>query len=156
MRSTSAARRILAVAAVLGAALWAAPAPAAPVFFGWGGDKIVKIADLPPEAVNPDGKHYDLGYQFKQVTVFFIPVWNYDEHWAIFLTKEDKYRTLTEDEARAFADAVGTKLPEQPIPDWDLWQGKALVGAILAGFIIYSLRRKKPEASSPAAATPAV
>lgn len=138
-----------------GALLLAAkPAQAAPVFFGWGGDKIVKIADLPQtqDYLNTEGKHVDLGYRFKQVTVFFIPIYNYDEHWCGYLNEElDAYVPLSDEQARDIARSAGVTLPGQPIPDWDLWQGKLLVGAGVVAFLIYSLRKRKTAAEAPPA-----
>ena len=49
------------------------------IVFGWE-EKIVKVKDLPNTVEyqnGTDGDFIDVGYKFKQINLFFIPVWNY-------------------------------------------------------------------------------
>ncbi len=109
------------------------PTYAAPVIFGFGGEKIVKVADLPdlPEFTD-NGQHFDAGFRFKQLTIFFIPIWNYDEHWCGYIPSDpDHYLDLDYDDLAQLASAASVAIPDDPaLPFWDQYGGKLLFLAI--------------------------
>jgi len=120
--------------------LFATPAVAAPVFFQWGGEKIVKEMDLPdtPTFQIPDGTYLDVGYRYKQISVFFIPIWNYDEKWCGYIGNDKQYLDLSRNELSILAEAASLKLPDEPsLPLWDSIGGKLLFLLILVLYFGY-------------------
>ncbi|MFI5011293.1 MAG: hypothetical protein ACHQAY_03000 [Hyphomicrobiales bacterium] len=117
-------------------------AQAAPVFFGWGGETVIKVMDFPDTRTFKDGgQHFDLGYRFKQITLFFIPVWNYDGQWCGYIPGDSsKYfdfdRAKLENLAETSVPSI--TLPAEPTIDWwDSYGGKIVVGLGLAAYVVY-------------------
>lgn len=111
------------------------------VFFGWGDERIIKVRDFPniPAFMNIDGLYVDAGYRYKQIHIFFIPVWNYDATWCGYIGSDDMYVPLSFIEVSQQAMLAGVDLPDSPlIPFWDEYGGKLLVGALLLAYIMYS------------------
>jgi hypothetical protein len=110
----------------------------APVLIGWGGEEIIKIADFPntEEFEYHNGEYFDAGYKYKQVTLFFIPVWNYDGKWVGYVEKEGRYLNLEKSELDELAAQANVKLPESPsLPFWHSIGGKIVFGFIVLVFI---------------------
>src|SRR5262245_8540551 len=107
---------------------------AAPVLFSFGSEEIIKVADFPntEEFQLRRGEYVDAGYVYKQVTIFFIPVWNYDGRWAGYVGKEDFYLDFKKEELDQLANLANVKLPESPtLPFWHAIGGKIVIGLIL-------------------------
>jgi hypothetical protein len=107
---------------------------AVPVIFGWGGEEIIKVVDFPntEEFENGRGQYFDAGYVYKQVTIFFIPVWNYDGKWVGYVGNNDGYLRLKKAELERLAEKANVKLPAEPaLPFWDSIGGKLVFGLIL-------------------------
>lgn len=138
---------------------FAPSAAAAPVFFTWGGEKIVKEIDLPDTSDYQDkeGKHFDIGYRYKQITIFFIPVWNYDKQWCGAIKGDsDHYLIWSQDDAVAVADSAGLKLPDSPsLPFWDAYGGKILIVVLGIGYMLFGEKEKKEDATPTASLPPA-
>ncbi len=120
--------------------LFATTAVAAPVFFEWGGEKIVKEMDLPntPTFQRPDGTYVDVGYRYKQVAIFFIPIWNYDEKWCGYIGNDKTYLDMDRKDLSVLAEAASLKLPDEPVlPLWDSIGGKLLFLLILVLYFGY-------------------
>lgn len=114
---------------------------AAPVFFSWGGEKIVSVVDFPDTDFykSQGGSFIDAGIRFKQITVFFIPVWNYDVVWCGYIGKNDQYIDLTYDYLKEVAGKSHLTLPNEPesaISFWDKYGGKVVVILL---FIVYAM-----------------
>jgi hypothetical protein len=140
--------------AIAASLLISEPAEAKVVFFGWGGEKIVKVADFPdtPQFKNGD-KHFDLGYRFKQATLFFVPVWNYDGAWCGSIRGDDShFYDFSRERLESFARAAGITIPEEAsLGAWDSYGGKLLVGALILAFFLYSRRAKEKQPVSASA-----
>jgi len=105
-----------------------------PLTFSYGSEKMAKLHELP-------GSNYDFGVIYKQVTLFKIPIWNYDKKFCGYID-EKNYAPLTEEEANAIISKANIKLPAfMGIPYWDLFGGKAIILVILAIVGYYYLRR---------------
>jgi hypothetical protein len=106
-------------------------------FFSWGGEKIVKIADLPdtPEYAM-DGKFADAGIIYKKFTFCFVPLFNYNKRWC--LSSGTKYIAMDKNELDKIAANAGITLPGKiKLPFFDAWGGK-IIGIIILGiFILY-------------------
>ena len=110
---------------------------AAPVFISFGGEKIIKVADLPntKEYFMENGQFLDAGYVYKQVSIFFVPVWNYDGKWAGYIGSDELYLPLTKDHLDLIAAAENVTLPDTPpLSFWETVGGKLVVGLI---FLLY-------------------
>lgn len=118
-----------------------------PVIFSWGGERIIKVADF-PDTENfrlPDGRYVDPGYKYKQVKLFFIPVWNYDGQWCGYINSTNQYLNLNKAELDDLAESVGIQLPDRPsFSFWEIYGGKLVFLSIFIVLIIMSQRTKKP------------
>lgn len=132
-------------------------ARAVPVFYQWGGEKIEKVVDFPdqPQFSNAEGKHIDAGIRYKQVTIFFIPVWNYDVAWCGAIRGDlDHYIDLSRDELQEAASTASITLPKEPtIPFWDAYGGKLVLGAIVIALFVFRRKSATKEAEVPSGQT---
>lgn len=122
---------------------------ATPIFFSFGGEEIIKISDFPDNEnfKNIEGKYYDAGIKYKQVTIFFIPLWNYDEEWCLVLG-DGYYIESNKRELDALATLAEITLPEEiELPFWDKFGGKILLLSLVFIYILYkrNSREEKPE-----------
>lgn len=114
-------------------------------FFSIGGESISKVADFPDEEDYQigDGSNFDAGCIYKQTSILFIPVWNYDLKWCGYVEDaagEVGYVELTKEELDIFAEAAGVTLPAEPtISFWDKIGGKLVFLLIIVAFIAYSI-----------------
>lgn len=118
--------------------LASASVQAAPVLFSWGGEEIVKVADFPntDEFEYSRGEYVDAGYVYKQVTIFFIPVWNYDGRWVGYVGKGKSYLELNKTQLDQLAQMANVKLPASPtLPFWHAIGGKIVFSLILLLYI---------------------
>ena len=121
-----------------------------PVLLGWGGEKSIKIRDFPdiPDFQDAEGYYIDAGIIYKQATIFFIPVWNYDRRWIGFIDGSDEYYELSRTELENFASLANVSLPENfQLPFWDSYGGKLvfLLGIILLILWMNSVLRDEIE-----------
>jgi hypothetical protein len=134
-------RRVLFLGSLL--LLWAGAAQAAhlPVFAQWGGEKIIKAVELPRSAIFQlrDGTHVDAGYRYKQVSVFFVPLWNYDVAWCGYVGSDDKYVDVSREQLEQLAALANVSLPKSPdLPFWDVFGGKLLLATLVLGYLGFS------------------
>lgn len=124
-----------------------APAFSIPVFFSFGGEKISKVAEFPnTEEFNSQYGYYNAGVKYKQVSIFFIPLWNYDKQWCGSLAKKDTYLMMSEAQVREMAAIAKVELPENPkIPAWDAYGGKVLFAVLILGYFMLGVMGKKEE-----------
>lgn len=115
------------------------PIFSAPIFYSFGGEKVIKVMDFPDTAnFNSQEGHFDLGYRYKQIKVFFIPVWNYSGVWCGYLNKEDIYLQVEEPELRKLSQAANLKFPDSAsIPIWDAWGGKIIILLLIAVYLFW-------------------
>ena len=121
-----------------------------PIFWSYGGESYVKVAELPniEDYKTSNGKYYDVGYRYKQFSLFFVPVWNYDKQWCGYIDKE-QFIELTEPEVMELARASGVKLPKNvSLPFWEEWGGKLLFLSGL-GVYFYISRSSKQKTTQP-------
>jgi hypothetical protein len=122
---------------------------AKPVFFSFGGETVVKVADFPdtPEFQNTESHYVDAGMRYKQVSVFFIPVWNYDEQWCGYIS-DTMYLDLSKERLNELATAAKITLPSEfKISFWDKVGGKLLFIALLVAYVLY-VKIRNPEVKS--------
>ena len=164
MNMSKARRHGLLALALLLTAVYANPSQAKsfPVFFGWGDETVVKLADFPDTEVfqTTGGKFFDAGVIYKRVTVFFVPVWIYDIRWAGYIDPStnllrDEYVELTREELEEYLLVAGiTFLPETPTSALGYHYGWALALVLVlvifvAFFIVVSIARRSPEPPAP-------
>jgi hypothetical protein len=112
---------------------------AKPIFFSFGGETIAKIADFPdtPEFQNQEGHYVDAGMRYKQISIFFIPVWNYDQEWCGYIS-DKMYLDLSKEKLDELATAAHISLPSEfQVSFWDKIGGKLLLGALLIAYFLY-------------------
>lgn len=135
----------LAIAVVVAGTAFVAPTrvEAQPVFFTFGGEKTHKIADFPDteEFRTPDrlfGQFVDAGVIYKQITIFFLPLWNYDIRWAGYIPNSSQYVPLTRSELEELATRANVSLPLNPeLPLWDRIGGKLILALLLVILWLY-------------------
>lgn len=106
-----------------------------PVFFSWGGEQIIKVAEFPDTAQfkSGDGQHIDPGYKYKQITLFFTPIWNYDGEWCGYVGSSERYLKIDKSTLDAAANVAGITLPMTPSPSfWESYGGKLLWLGVVA------------------------
>ncbi len=107
-------------------------------FISYGGETIVKVASLPDteDYRTPEGNHVDIGYLYKSVSIFYVPVWNYDGRLVGMISGEDSYLNITPDQISMIAKLAGITVPAGPYLDfWQRIGGKIVfvIGLILFG-----------------------
>ncbi|HNY31898.1 MAG TPA: hypothetical protein PKO15_13510 [Fibrobacteria bacterium] len=106
-----------------------------PIIWSSGSEKIVKVADFPDTGVfqGNGGELLDPGYKFKQVQLFFLPVWNYGGEWCAYVGKDDTYMEMSKATLDSIAKTVNVTLPESPsLGFWNSIGGKLVLGLALA------------------------
>ena len=120
-----------------------------PVFFGWGGETLYKVVDLPDTTefkLNDD--YVDIGVKYKGITLFFLPIWQYEVSYIGFIPDSENYYEFTEQEILGMAEIAGISI--LPVSDvklgfWTAWGGK-LVFLILVGlFFAFVIKAAKEE-----------
>ena len=117
-------------------------------FFGWDSEKIIKVMDFPDDDrfQMPMGEYMDAGYIYKQVTIFFVPVWNYDARWVGYVGSDERYLELDRSELQEFAVTAGLELPDSPsLPFWDSIGGKIVFILLVLIWLGFQLRSSKEE-----------
>ena len=142
-------KRIVLVCALSAAAL--APqayAAGLPVVYGTA-EKVVQVFDLPDQEpfLAENGKYaVDVGYCYKQVQVFFLPVWNYNEHYCGYINDETYTDTTKEDFLRVSQElSLDTSWNDgkSKVPLWDRIGGKIILGGIVLFAILRALFRRR-------------
>jgi hypothetical protein len=113
-----------------------------PVFFSFGGEAMSKVQDFPDTEMfqNEDGSYVDAGCIYKQVSIFFIPVWNYDIRWCGYTGEDDSYMILTKEQLDEMAKEANVTLDETPsLSFWNSIGGKLVFLALIGAFIAYSV-----------------
>ena len=124
---------------------WSATASvAAPVlsfFYEWGGEKIIKVMDLPNTETfkNEEGAYVDVGCIYKQISIVWIPLWNYDVRWCGYIGEGPNYLIMEEKNLSQLASQASLELPDGPsLPLWDSVGGKLLL--VIAGVVYIAIR----------------
>ena len=105
-----------------------------PLRFSYGAEKLVKIQEVPAEK-------FTLGVIYKQVTLFGMPLWNYDKRLCGYIN-ETKYDELTKEQADRIIAKANIKVPFfMGIPCWDLVGPKIILIVLILGLIIYYSRK---------------
>lgn len=104
-----------------------------PIIYSSGTEKIVKVADFPDteDYQLVSGEYVDAGYMFKQVQIFWIPLWNYGGTYCGWVGKDDTYMEIPKAELDSMAAAAKVTLPENPsLGLWNSLGGKVIVGVL--------------------------
>jgi len=129
--------------------LYAIPAYSMPVVYSWDSEKIIKVIDFPDIAAyqTQEGKYVDAGYLYKQVSLFFVPLWNYDGRWVGYIGDDGKYIQLNRQELSELAEEVNLKLPNKPtLPFWDSIGGK-IIAIIFIIILLIGFMQERTEKS---------
>ncbi len=111
-----------------------AEAKGIPIFYSFDSEKIVKVADFPDteDYQLQSGEYVDAGYMFKQVQIFWIPLWNYGGNYCGYVGKDDTYMEIPKAELDSMAAAAKVTLPESPsLGLWNSMGGKLIVGVLV-------------------------
>ena len=104
------------------------------IWWSWGGEVMVKVADFPdtPRFQTADGRFFDAGVIYKQISVYSLPLWNYDVRWAGYIGGS-RYVDVGKDQLMRLARIAQVSLPDDPeLPFWDSYGGKMIIGFCLA------------------------
>jgi hypothetical protein len=109
-----------------------------PVFYSSGTEKIVKAAEFPDtdDFRTQSGEYIDAGYKFKQVQLFWVPLWNYDGQWCGYVGKDDAFMEIPKPELDSLAAVAKVTLPANPsLGFWNVYSGKLIIGLLLLGVL---------------------
>ncbi|MBK8803925.1 MAG: hypothetical protein IPN71_18110 [Fibrobacteres bacterium] len=109
-----------------------------PIFWSSGTEKIVKVADFPDtgDFKIDANENLDPGYKFKQVQLFWLPLWNYGGEWCGYVGKDDTYLEIPKATLDSLAKSVNVTLPDSPsLGLWNTIGGKLIVVLLLVGAI---------------------
>jgi hypothetical protein len=150
--------RILAAFAALLISAGAAQAKGVPAVFNWGGETLVKIADLPDdENFQIDGTFVDLGVIYKEIQVLFMPIWQYEMRYTLTdAANPDSHYEMEDADIVQIAADGGVTL--EPLADfslgfWMVWGGKLVLLVFLGLGALYWRWRAKLAAEDAAQAS---
>ncbi|MEN9353166.1 MAG: hypothetical protein RL318_491 [Fibrobacterota bacterium] len=115
-----------------------AQAKGVPLFYSSGTEKIVKGAEFPDtdDFRTQSGEYIDAGYKFKQVQLFWIPLWNYGGEWCGYIGKDDAFIEIPKPALDSMATVAKVTLPAAPsLGIWNSYSGKAIIGLLLLGIL---------------------
>lgn len=113
-----------------------------PGFISLGGEVVSKVADFPDtESFQTEaGAYMDPGCIYKQFSIMFIPLWNYEISWCGYTGEENSYVIIDKATLDELAKEAKVQLPAEPsLPFWDSIGGKLLFVTLVGGFIAYSM-----------------
>ena len=97
-----------------------------------------------PNFQTPSGEYIDAGYRYQQITVFFLPLWNYNEKWCGYIGSDESYLDLNRDELAVLAAEADLTLPTNVTIDaWDSIGGKLtfIIGLLLlVGYTMLTMK----------------
>ena len=123
------------------------------VFWEYGGDTIEKVADFPDiPYFETDNGYMDIGIKYKEFTVFFIPLYQWDKSFVgVVPNNLDVYFEYTESELREFANVANITLPlitQVRLDFWKEWGGKFCILLILMLYSTYVYISRKSGSAS--------
>ena len=110
------------------------PSHSKAVIFEHGGEKIVKIMELPDtdSFKTSEGDYFDVGAVYKRFRIVWITMWSYDVRWCGYIEGGTQYVPFTYEELKRYTDAASLPLDEDAqLPFWDEWPGKILIAITL-------------------------
>ncbi len=114
-------------------------------FLSFGGESVINIVDLPDDerfAIS-EGKAMDIGYIYKSISLFFIPLWNYDGRLVGVTGDDNTYIDLQPDQVIELLKTANMTLPAPPYLDaWHTMGGKILF-LVLITLITINVRKKR-------------
>ena len=124
------------------------------IFFSWGGEVIEKIADFPRTDEYKSGdKHVDAGIRYKEITIFFLPVYQYGfKYCGVYEGDDDHFLDLTKDQLFEIANGANIKVPDPVnLGFWKEWGGRVVLFLLLViyfGFNYLNSKNKNNESTS--------
>lgn len=118
-----------------------APASASGGLISYGGEGIIQVIDLPDteEFQTQDGQYVDIGYIYKSVEIFFIPVWNYDGRLVGMVEQSDEYIYLSSAQMSEILASSNNEYPVGPYLSIEQRFGGKLVLLIIIFLLISKL-----------------
>lgn len=121
-----------------------------PIIFSYG-DEFEEVMELPSDFVieyNNNNYHADLGIKHKQISILWIPVYNYGEEVYVLYAEKDGdyiYSELHGEDLKAMQDRFGVNMvPLEPsLSFWNVWGGKLLFLFII--FIFWAVGQADSE-----------
>lgn len=118
-------------------------------FFSYGGETVIKVQDFPdtPQFKLDSGAYMDAGYIYKQLSIMFVPVWNYDGRWVGYIGSDSSYVPLKSEKAlRDLAKVANVTLPATPkLPFWDAIGGKLVLALGFMLLVVFGIFAKDEE-----------
>jgi len=121
-------------------------AQAAKGLLSFGGENIIKLVEIPDEAAYKmdSGEYIDIGYIYKNVSILFIPIWNYDGRLVGYINDQGSYLELTAQEVNVLAESAGVVIPDRPyLDEWNRFGGKLVFLFALIAIGMHFLRKSK-------------
>jgi hypothetical protein len=116
----------------------------------FGGESFITVADLPDTAEyqNENGENVDIGYLYKSITIFFVPIWNYDGRFVgVIEGNTSTYLNFEQQQIAQLVAGANLLLPEEPVLDfWNRVGGK-IVFLLVVGYLVFSFYQKQQKKS---------
>ena len=88
----------------------------------------------------------DAGIRYKEFTIFFVPIYQYDFEWCGYVPGGEFYYDLSRQELSQLADVAQVRLPDEiSLGFWKAWGGKLVLVLILIIYVGYFYLTHKNE-----------
>ncbi len=116
-----------------------------PIYYS-NGEELKVIHELPEDAVDSDGMHYNVGIHYESFALFGMPVWNYGDYKYVLVNDaENKYIELSDEEFQQMKETYSLDLDEKPSLPLMTQIGLKPVVVIILGLMIYGMFVKDDE-----------
>ncbi len=93
----------------------------------------------------------DVGYRHKQISILWVPIWNYEGEYCLTNKARDTYYDILPEEKKFLAAKHDIDFDANPLSFWDKIGGKLVLGLLilLALYGTFGRSKDEPEATEP-------
>ena len=109
---------------------------------------IADVKTLPADSsfLGEFNDHLNVGYRHKQISILWVPLWNYEAEYCLTNENKDTYYDILPAEKKILAAKHKIDFDSNPLPFWDKIGGKLVWGLLILLALYGSFGRKKEEA----------
>ena len=108
---------------------------------------IAEVQELPADStfLGEFNDPLDVGYRHKQISILWVPIWNYEGEFCLTNKNKDTYYDILPLEKKMLSATYKIDFESNPLSFWDKIGGKLVWGLVLVLALYGSLGRKKGE-----------